>query len=136
MMPSALPTLRPLSFMRQLTRESTAALPITRIYATESRQHAVAKNSHSLGGLPAGGAIQESLQAWLAAPPSKEFWSDSELKQGFVDGSLEALRHLGVPQVLLPVLRGLHRVSSAMRRIASRVTRRWSGPAADQRIRR
>jgi hypothetical protein len=51
--------------------------------------------------LPGGGPVQEEMQVWLTAPPPKEFWTDSAFEKRFVDGSLEALRHLGVPQTFV-----------------------------------
>ena len=76
--------------------------------------------------LPAGGAIQERTKDWLAASPPKEFWSDSAFEQRFVDGTLEALRHLGVPQRVLLVLRWLRRPTLAFRHLANGLTRRWT----------
>ena len=65
--------------------------------------------------LPDGGVVQKDMQAWLAAPPPKEIWSDSACAQRFIDGSLEALRHLGVPQCLLVVIRGVRSLTVALR---------------------
>ena len=84
--------------------------------------------------LPGGTEVQQEIDAWLAAPPSKELWSDSAFEQRFVDGSLNALRHLGVPERILAVILGVRALMVAFREAARGLTRRWSGPAADRRI--
>ncbi|HEY5777760.1 MAG TPA: hypothetical protein VIT00_03435 [Terrimicrobiaceae bacterium] len=76
-------------------------------------------------------ALQEALHDWLARPPSKEFWSNSALHQRFINGTLEALRYLGVPPRLLPVLRGIHTFIAALRK-RLRLTWRWSRPRATE----
>jgi hypothetical protein len=76
--------------------------------------------------LPPGTAVEEEVRAWLTAPPPKEFWSDSAFEQRFVDGSLDALGHLGIPNVLLRVLRGVRTLIVAVCNAVIGLTRRWS----------
>jgi hypothetical protein len=66
--------------------------------------------------LPAGAAIAERTEAWLAAPPSTDFWSDAAFRDRWLEGSLENLRHAGLPEWLLRGLRRSHALASAVRK--------------------
>ena len=77
--------------------------------------------------VPDTAALQQEIQAWLAELPSKEFWSDSAREQRFFDGSLEALRHLGVPQCLLPAFLGIRMLMTPLRKLL-RLKQRITGP--------
>jgi hypothetical protein len=50
-------------------------------------------------------------------------WSDVAFERDHIEGSLEALRHLGVPQSLFPFVRALWALGRRLRRWASGLTR-------------
>jgi hypothetical protein len=70
--------------------------------------------------LPDGAGIRERAERWIAAP--QELWSDVALEQQYVDGALSTLRHLGVPNWALRILRRLRVIALAIRRFASGLT--------------
>jgi len=70
--------------------------------------------------LPDGAGIRERAERWIAAP--QELWSDVALEQQYVDGALSTLRHVGVPNWALRILRRLRVIALAIRRFASGLT--------------
>lgn len=74
--------------------------------------------------LPDNDGLVERLHARLASPFPHAFWSDSEFEKRRVEGILEALCHLGVPRMLLPLFRATHRFSTAIRRRCKRSNNR------------
>jgi hypothetical protein len=56
------------------------------------------------------------MEDWLTAPPAGDFWSDAAFGDRWLEGSLENLRHLGLPPWFLRGLRRLHTIMSALRK--------------------
>ena len=71
--------------------------------------------------VPHGESVAERAERWLKASP--EYWSDASLEREFVEGAAEALRHLGVPQWIVVMVRKLRPVGKMIRRLASGLTR-------------
>jgi hypothetical protein len=71
--------------------------------------------------LPDGAEIRERAERWMAVP--KQFWSDEAREQQYLDGALNTLRHVGVPDWVLPILRKLRVFARTIRRFASGLTR-------------
>jgi len=55
--------------------------------------------------LPNGGQVRESAEHALEFCAADDgYWSDTALEERYVEGSIEAMRHLGAPDWLLRVL--------------------------------
>jgi hypothetical protein len=79
--------------------------------------------------LPNGGQVREFAERSLEWCSVDNYWTDTALEERYVEGSIAAMRHLGVPNWLVrvfPIFRSLRR---SIRRGIRGVTRRSVKPS-------
>ena len=74
--------------------------------------------------LPNGGQVRESAERLLELCADNSYWSNTAFEERYVEGSIEAMRHLGAPDWLLRVLPTLRSLNLSIRRGIRGVTRR------------
>jgi hypothetical protein len=74
--------------------------------------------------LPNGGQVRESAERLLELCADDGYWSNTAFEERYVEGSIEAMRHLGVPDWLVHVLPTFRSLNLSIRRGIRGVTRR------------
>jgi hypothetical protein len=65
--------------------------------------------------VPGGEVLVQRLQEWLAAPQPHEFWTNAAFDARTVEASFENLRHLGMSERWIAILRRVNRFVSSRR---------------------
>jgi hypothetical protein len=77
--------------------------------------------------LPNGTAVRDQAERALETPPG--FWTSAAFSERELDGTIQALRHLGTPKWIVRALLALRAVRIALITFARCLTGRLSGPA-------
>ncbi len=73
--------------------------------------------------LPNGGEVRERAERMLQLCATHSYWTDTAFDERYVEGGIEALRHLGVPDWLARAVLTLRALRRSMIRQIRRLTR-------------